>query len=117
MEKQVICATESSKDDIIDELKKTALNEDDAYRLSEFFKVYGDVTRIRIIQLLNQKEICVHEIAAILNMSQSAISHQLKILRQYQLVRPRKEGKHVFYSLSDDHVIQIFNNGLEHVNE
>lgn len=117
MKEKGICGTESGQEDIIAELKANALNDDDAYRLSEFFKVYSDETRVKIINLLDQREICVHEIAAILDMSQSAISHQLKILRQYQLVKPRKEGKHVFYSLSDNHVIQIFENGLEHINE
>lgn len=112
-----VCASNHGNEDIIDKLEKQQLNEDDSYNLSEFFKVYGDETRIRIMYLLSIQEVCVHEISAILNMSQSAISHQLKVLRQYKLVKPRKEGKHVFYSLSDDHVIQILNNGLEHIHE
>lgn len=117
MNKKAICGSNGDQSEVIAELKEKMLSDDDSYKLAEFFKVYGDSTRVKIINLLNNREICVHEIASILEMSQSAISHQLKILRHYQLVKPRKEGKHVFYSLSDDHVIQIFNNGLEHINE
>lgn len=98
-------------------IKNNTLNEDDAYQLSEFFKVFGDTTRIRILHLLSINEICVHEISSILDISQSAISHQLKILRDTKLVKPRKAGKHVYYSLSDDHVLKIFENGLEHIKE
>lgn len=98
-------------------IKNNTLNEDDAYQLSEFFKVFGDTTRIRILHLLSINEICVHEISSILDISQSAISHQLKILRDTKLVKPRKVGKHVYYSLSDDHVLKIFENGLEHIKE
>lgn len=112
-----VCASDIGNEELIKELSKKAINQDDAYDLSEFFKVYGDITRIRIIQLLSIQEVCVHEIAASLDMSQSAISHQLKMLRQFKLVKPRKVGKHVYYSLADDHVIEIFNNGLEHINE
>lgn len=112
-----ICLNESDNDIIIDKLKASTMKYDDAYNLSEFFKVYGDITRIRIIHLLAKQEVCVHEIAASLDMSQSAISHQLKMLRQFKLVKPRKVGKHVFYSLADDHVIEILNNGLEHIHE
>lgn len=98
-------------------IKNNTLNEDYAYQLSEFFKVFGDTTRIRILHLLSINEICVHEISSILDISQSAISHQLKILRDTKLVKPRKAGKHVYYSLSDDHVLKIFENGLEHIKE
>ncbi len=116
MDKKSICL-EENLDEIIEELIKKTLSEDDAYELSEFFKVFGDITRIRILHLLSLEEICVHEIAAILNVSQSAISHQLKVLRNAKLVKPRKVGKHVYYSLSDHHVLEIFKNGLEHIKE
>ena len=116
MDKKSVCL-EENLDEIIEELIKKILSEDTAYELSEFFKVFGDVTRIRILHLLSLEEICVHEIAAILNVSQSAISHQLKVLRNAKLVKPRKVGKHVYYSLSDNHVLEVFKNGLEHIKE
>jgi len=99
------------------ELKSKLLEEDQVYQLAEIYKVFGDTTRIRILHLISLQEICVHEIAALLGLSQSAVSHQLKVLRQNRLVKPRKAGKHVYYSLSDDHILQIFKNGLEHINE
>ncbi|MDF9866941.1 DNA-binding transcriptional ArsR family regulator [Bacilli bacterium PM5-3] len=115
-ENKEVCLEESYNKSI-EELEEKLLNEDQAYQLSEFYKVFGDITRIRILHLLSLKEICVHEISAILDISQSAVSHQLKVLRQNKLVKPRKEGKHVFYSLDDEHVLQIFKNGIDHINE
>lgn len=85
--------------------------------LSELFKVFGDSTRIKIIYALKNHEICVFDLATILNMSQSAISHQLRILRNAKLVKQRKDGKQVFYSLDDYHVGYIFQAGLDHINE
>ncbi len=85
--------------------------------LSEFFKIFGDPTRLRILFLLKQGEFCVHDIAGMLELQQTAVSHQLKLLRQVRLVRYRKEGKHVFYSLSDDHITAILAIGLEHTDE
>ncbi|MGI5838849.1 MAG: ArsR/SmtB family transcription factor [bacterium] len=83
--------------------------------LAELFKVLGDPTRIRIIHLLSLQEMCVCNIAAALDMSQSAISHQLRLLRSFRLVKYRKEGKSVFYSLDDDHIHSLFAQGLEHL--
>jgi ArsR family transcriptional regulator len=85
--------------------------------LSDFFKVMGDFTRLRIIHFLSDREMNVNEIAAELGMEQSAISHQLRILKQSRLVKYRREGKQVFYSLDDQHVRQVFIQGLEHVME
>ena len=85
--------------------------------LSEFFKVFGDPTRLRILSILSEKPLCVHTISETLEMQQTAISHQLKILRHNRLVRYRKEGKHVFYSLKDSHINEIINTGLEHIRE
>lgn len=99
------------------EFRKLIMDNETANLLSEFFKIYGDATRIKIIQLISNTELCVAEIAKVLEMSQSSISHQLKILRIYRLVKTRKEGKHVFYSLNDEHIMQIFKNGLEHISE
>lgn len=87
------------------------------YRLAELFKVFGDSTRIRILHALSQEELCVQEIADKLSMTQSAISHQLRILKQSSLVRFRREGKTIYYSLADDHVATIMHQGLEHVCE
>lgn len=87
------------------------------YDLAELFKVFGDSTRIRILFVLFEAEVCVCDLAEALNMTQSAVSHQLKILKQNKLVRSRREGKSVFYSLADAHVRTIINQGLEHVCE
>lgn len=87
------------------------------YDLSELFKVFGDSTRIRILFVLFECEVCVCDLAEALNMTQSAISHQLKILKQSKLVKSRREGKSVFYSLSDNHVRTIIAQGLDHIDE
>lgn len=87
------------------------------YRLADLFKMFGDPTRIRILSALGRHELCVCDIADLLGMTQSAISHQLRVLKQMELVKFRKEGKTVFYSLADDHVSTILSQGLEHVNE
>ncbi|KMT22489.1 ArsR/SmtB family transcription factor [Clostridium cylindrosporum] len=91
--------------------------EEDLYDLAEVFKVFGDSTRIKILYALFASEMCVCDIAALLNMTQSAISHQLRVLKQARLVKYRKEGKVVYYSLDDEHVKQIFDQGLNHVTE
>ena len=87
------------------------------YNLAELFKVFGDSTRIRILYVLFEAEVCVCDLASALNMNQSAISHQLKILKQNKLVKARREGKSVFYSLADDHVRMIIAKGQEHIEE
>lgn len=103
--------------DIIDKVNKNMPHEEDLYDLAEFFKVFGDSTRIKILYVLLQSEMCVCDIAVVLNMTQSAISHQLRILKQMQLVKNRRDGKTVFYSLSDRHIEMIINQGMEHINE
>lgn len=95
----------------------TRLNEDVIYNLAELFKVFGDSTRIRILILLSKKEANVNEIAKELNMNQSAISHQLKNLKQSKLIKNRREGQAIYYSLDDDHVAKIIELGIAHVNE
>lgn len=92
-------------------------DEDVLYDLAELFKVFGDSTRIKILYVLSEAEMCVCDIAQILNMTQSAISHQLKILKQSKLVKNRREGKAVFYSLADGHVKTIMKQGLDHIEE
>ena len=87
------------------------------YDLADFFKVFGDSTRIKILYALFSSEMCVQDLAELLRMNQSAISHQLRILKQTGLVKYRKDGKHVFYSLDDDHVTQIIDQGMAHLSE
>ena len=87
------------------------------YDLAEFFKVFADSTRMKIIYALMEKELCVCDIAKIVGTTQSAISHQLRVLKQARLVKFRKEGKTVFYSLDDDHITKIFDYGLHHIEE
>lgn len=93
------------------------LEEELLYDLAELYKIFGDSTRIRILYALFEKELCVNDIAEELSMTMSAISHQLRILKQARLVKYRREGKAVFYSLSDDHVKSIIEMGLEHISE
>lgn len=93
------------------------LNEDQVIDLSELFKIFGDSTRIKIINCLLNKELCVCEISELTNSTQSAVSHQLRILKQAKLVKYRKDGQCTYYSLADDHVEKIFRVGVEHINE
>ena len=104
-------------DDVVKAVKEKMPDEDELYDLVEIFKVFGDSTRIKILYVLFEQEMCVCDIAQLLNMTQSAISHQLKILKQSRLVKNRREGKAVFYSLADGHVRSIINQGLEHIEE
>ena len=104
-------------DDVVKAVKEKMPDEDELYDLAEIFKVFGDSTRIKILYVLFEQEMCVCDIAQLLNMTQSAISHQLKILKQSRLVKNRREGKAVFYSLVDGHVRSIINQGLEHIKE
>lgn len=100
------------------EIKKKSLDEEVLQQLSAFFKTFSDPTRLRIIHALSQtEELCVYHICCILDMSPSSISHQLRVLRQMDLVKTRKEAQSVYYSLKDRHVLQTFNQGLEHVTE
>ena len=92
-------------------------DENELYDLAELFKVFGDSTRIRILFVLHEGEVCVQDIADALQMTQSAVSHQLKILKQSKLVGSRREGKQIFYFLADDHVLSIIDLGLEHLRE
>lgn len=104
-------------EDIINRVKESMPNDEILYDLADLFKVFGDTTRIKILCALLQAEMCVCDIAALLGMNQSAISHQLRVLKQARLVKPRKEGKVVYYSLQDEHVQCIFDQGLVHTEE
>ena len=85
--------------------------------LADFFKVFGDGTRLKILYVLLSTEMCVYDIAAVMGMSQSAISHQLRVLKQMALVKNRREGKTIFYSLADSHIVTILSQGLDHIEE
>lgn len=112
-----ICEFMHVHDDIIRKVEGVMPQEQELVELSEFFKVFGDSTRIKILYVLSQSEMCVCDIATLLQMGQSAISHQLRILKQMRLVKFRRDGKTVFYSLSDDHIQTILAQGMEHINE
>ncbi|MGM0501679.1 MAG: ArsR/SmtB family transcription factor [Bacillota bacterium] len=101
----------------IEEVKSEELTENAIERLAKTFKVLSDPTRIKIINALANQELCVCDISELLEMSQSAISHQLKKLRELKLVKYRKEGRTVYYSLNDYHIFQLFSQGLAHVTE
>lgn len=111
------CEYICTHEDVVDTVKRHMPEDEKLYDLAEFFKVFGDSTRIKILYVLFQSEMCVCDIATLLSMTQSAISHQLRILKGMQLVKYRREGKVVFYSLSDSHIKAIINQGLEHINE
>ena len=104
-------------EEIVNQVKAKMPLEENLYDLADLFKVFGDSTRIKILWALDEAEMCVCDIAVLLNMTQSAISHQLRVLRQARLIKNRKDGKVVFYSLKDEHIKQIFNQALIHINE
>ena len=103
--------------DIIEKVTNNMPSTDDLYDLAELFKIFGDSTRIRILYVLFESEMCVCDLAQALNMTVSAISHQLRVLRSADLVRFRRDGKTVFYFLADDHVRKILGQGMEHIKE
>ncbi|HIT18114.1 MAG TPA: helix-turn-helix domain-containing protein [Candidatus Fimivivens faecavium] len=102
---------------IVKKVNEQMPDEEVLYDLAELFKVFGDSTRIKILYVLFQSEMCVCDIAQLLGMTQSAISHQLRVLKASQLVKYRRDGKTVFYSLADSHVQTILGQGLEHIEE
>ncbi len=111
------CESHEVHADIVQRVNRLMPDEDELYDLAELFKIFGDSTRIRILFVLFQSELCVCDLAETLNMTQSAISHQLKILKQAKLVSSRREGKSVIYFLADDHVRTIIDQGREHIEE
>ena len=104
-------------EDLVKKVNEGMPEEEELYDLAELFKVFGDSTRIRILFVLFEAEVCVCDLAEVLHMTQSAVSHQLKILKQAKLVSARREGKSEFYSLADDHVRTIIAQGREHIEE
>jgi DNA-binding transcriptional ArsR family regulator len=111
------CSCNVIHEDVVTNVKRNMPEEEVLYDLAELFKVFGDSTRIKILYALFQSEMCVCDLAALLGMTQSAISHQLRVLKQSKLVKNRKDGKVVYYSLDDDHVKHIFDQGLIHIKE
>lgn len=105
------------KDSVIRQIDEKMPPEEELQDLGEFFKVFGDTTRLKILYVLLCSEMCVYDIAAVLGMSQSAISHQLRVLKQQDLVKHRREGKTIFYSLADAHIVTILSQGLDHIEE
>jgi ArsR family transcriptional regulator len=97
--------------------KATLLSDNSALSLADTFRVLGDVTRVRILDALSRTELCVGDIAELLGLSESAVSHQLRLLRDQRLVRPRRAGQMMFYTLDDHHIVKLFAQGLEHVQE
>jgi ArsR family transcriptional regulator len=110
-----ICADEHSEQAVLDATADLLLDVEDAGRVAELFKALADPTRVRIIGLLAHAELCVGDLARILEMTQPAISHQLRVLRNLRIVRGRKEGRHVYYTLMDEHIHDLFDQGLAHV--
>lgn len=104
-------------DEIVEMVSKEMPEEEDLYDLADFFKVFADTTRIKILYVLLKQEMCVCDIAQTLEMTQSAISHQLRVLKQMDLVKSKRDGKTIYYSLADDHIVSILNQGMEHINE
>ena len=111
------CDFTYTHEDLVEKVRRELPGEDTLYDLTELFRIFGDSTRVRILYVLFEAEMCVCDIAALLGMTQSAISHQLRALKNVRLVKSRREGKTVFYSLADDHVKTIIDQGLEHVTE
>lgn len=111
------CEVTRVHEDIVNAVNEQMPDEEILYDLAELFKVFGDSTRIKILYVLFESEMCVCDIAQLLNMTQSAISHQLRVLKQSRLVKFRREGKTVFYSLADSHVRTILDQGMDHVEE
>ena len=111
------CDCNEIHEDLLKIVNDTMPEETELYDLAELFKVFGDSTRIRILFVLFEAEVCVCDLAKVLNMTQSALSHQLRILKANKLVNSRREGKSVFYSLADGHVRTIIAQGREHIEE
>ena len=112
---EFVCDCNIIHKEIVEKTKKNMLEEDTLNKLAEFFKIVGDTTRVKILFALDQNEMCVCDIANVLEMTKSSISHQLGTLRRSGIVKCRKLGKEVFYSLDDEHVKQVFEIGVEHI--
>ena len=111
------CESREVHEDLLRLVSEQLPSDEDLMDLAELFKIFGDTTRVRILFVLLEAEVCVCDLAEALNMTQSAISHQLAILKRNKLVKSRRDGKSVFYSLADDHVRTIISQGMDHISE
>lgn len=111
------CDCNTIHEEVVNEVREHMPEEEDLLNLADLFKVFGDSTRVKILCALSRSEMCVCDIAVLLGMTKSSISHQLRVLKQARLVKYRKEGKVVYYSFDDDHVKNIFDQGLLHITE
>ena len=104
-------------EDVVEKVQQNLPEMERLLRLADLFKAFGDGTRVRILYVLLEAEVCVCDLATLLGMTQSAVSHQLRILKQARLIKARRDGKTVFYSLADDHVATLLRQGMEHIDE
>ncbi|MBQ1275153.1 MAG: winged helix-turn-helix transcriptional regulator [Cellulosilyticum sp.] len=116
-QKEDICSCTIIHEDLVQAVANQMLSQEVTSNLAELFKIFGDATRIKLLHALKCSEMCVCDLAACLGMTQSAISHQLRILKAYNLVKSRKQGKVVYYTLADSHVTALLDTGLDHINE
>lgn len=114
---EICCDCDVIHGETVDYVRSEIVNDNKLTEMSKFFKVFGDSTRINILAALNCHEMCVCDLAVLLDMTKSAVSHQLRVLRNNNLVKFYKKGKHAYYSLADDHVKEILDVALEHINE
>ena len=114
---EVSCDCAAIHEDVLSHVKGEIVSNEELTCMAKLFKIFGDSTRINIMAALNCHEMCVCDLAVLLDMTKSAISHQLKVLRDNNLVKFQKKGKHAYYSLADDHVKEILDDALEHINE
>ena len=114
---KVICDCDIIHSDLVEKAKGDILEEEKLLLIADFYKALSDSTRIKIVNLLSSNELCVCDIAVILNMTKSAVSHQLKNLREMNLIKSRKQGKEVWYALADNHVSEVFEISLQHILE
>lgn len=117
MEPMDVCGELEVHEDIVEQVRQALPEDEVLYDLAELFKLFGDSTRIKILYALLKSELCVCDIAKLLGLTQSAISHQLRVLKAGKLVKFRRDGKTLYYSLSDEHVCRIIRQGMEHVEE
>ena len=111
------CQEETVHEDAVESVRTQLPPDELLYDLAELFKIFGDSTRIKILYALLERELCVCDIAKLMDVTQSAVSHQLRVLKSSKLVKFRRDGKTVYYSLADDHVIRILSQGMEHIEE
>ena len=117
MAKEENCECEIIHEDLVNKVKSTFPKDEMIFDLADFYKIFGDTTRVKILYALDKSELCVCDISALLGMSVSAVSHQLRTLRESDLVRTKRQGKVIYYSLADDHVKSILECGIEHIKE